>query len=180
MSRGDLKNDRPQSFLEIFNQYQERIFNFVFRMTQDRYLSEDLTQEVFLKVYRKEPALKAHPNLSGWIFRIARNLSLNALRNESSKISHENYIRNESQEAGLRINQPDYDLIARETSQSVKNAIGELNGSQREVLILREYHDFTYQEIAEITQSSVSAVKSLLFRARESLRKKLNNQEKIL
>ncbi len=180
MARRDLKNDHPQSFLEIFNLYQEKIFNFVFRMTQDRYLTEDLTQEVFLKVYRKQPDLKAHPNLSGWIFRIARNLSLNAIRNESSKISHENDLRNESQEARVKMNQPDYDLTARETRQIVKNAMGELNGNQREVLILKEYHDFTYQEIAEITQSSVSAVKSLLFRARENLRKKLNNQERNL
>ncbi len=174
MAKTELAESEPRLFLSIFNQYNKKIFNFIYRMTQDYHLAEDLTQEVFLRIYQKEPNLNEHQNFQGWIFRVTRNLCLNALRNERSKISHENEMRNEKEGVWVKANNPDYDLTARETRQVVKKLIAELNNNQREVLILKEYHNFSYQEIAEITHSSVGAVKSLIFRAKENLRKKFN------
>ena len=174
MAKTELAESEPPLFLNIFNQYHKKIFNFIYRMTQDYHLAQDLTQEVFLRIYQKEPDLNEHQNFQGWIFRVARNLCLNALRNERSKISHENELRNKTGGVWVEANNPDYDLTARETRQVVKKGIAELNNNQREVLILKVYHNFSYQEIAEITHSSVSAVKSLIFRAKENLRKKLD------
>lgn len=174
MAKTELAESEPQLFLSIFNQYNKKIFNFIYRMTQDYHLAEDLTQEVFLRIYQKEPDLNGHQNFQGWIFRVARNLCLNALRNERSKISHESELKNEIREVWVKANNPDYDLTVRETRQVVKKVIAELDNNQREVLILKEYHNFSYQEIGEITHSSVGAVKSLIFRAKENLRKKLN------
>lgn len=178
MAKAELAESEPQLFLRIFNHYNKKILNFIYRMSQDYHLAEDLTQEVFLRVYQRKPNLNEHQNFQGWIFRVARNLCLNALRNERTRISHENELRNQTGGVCVETNNPDYDLTARETRQVVKEVIAELNNNQREVLILKEYHNFSYQEIAEITHSSVSAVKSLLFRARESLRKKLQTSRR--
>ena len=178
MSNRDIAKSKPQPFLEIFERYQEQIFNFILRMTQDCYLAEDLTQEVFLKLFQSESNLSRHPNPGAWVFTIARNMCLNALRNRRSKIGHQNIMQNAAQEISVHGNDPYHDLVARETADLVKKALAELNENQREVLILREYHDLPYRKIAKITQSSEGRVKSLLFRARETLRKKLQTSRR--
>ena len=178
MSDRDSIKSKPQPVLEIFGRYREQIFNFILRMTQDHYLTEDLTQEVFLKVYQSESNLSGHPNPGAWVFTIARNMCLNALRNRRTEIGHQNVVQNPAQGIPAHGNDPYHNLVARETAELVKKAIAELNESQREVLILREYHDLPYQEIAKIIQSSEGRVKSLLFRARESLRKKLQTSRR--
>ena len=151
MEKAELAESELQLFLRIFNHYNKKIFNFIYRMTQDYHLAEDLTQEVFLRAYKRKADLKEHQNFQAWMFRVARNLCLNALRDEKSRISHENELKNEISGAHIDTNNPDFDLAARETRQLLRKVIGELNDNQREVLILKEYHDFSYQEISEIT-----------------------------
>jgi len=131
MAKAELAESEPELFLRIFNHYNKKIFNFIYRMSQDYHLAEDLTQEVFLRVYQRKHKLNEHQNFQAWIFRVARNLCLNALRDEKSRISHENDLRSETEAVRVETNNPDYDLTARESRQVVKEAVAELNNNQR-------------------------------------------------
>ncbi len=160
----------------IFNRYQKRIFNFALRILGQRADAEDAVADVFLNLIRSAASYRPGAKFSTWLYTVARNACFSRLRKRKNIFSL-------SFSRGLGETDAEWDvpdpatagdeLHEKELGEHIKSAVGKLQVIQKEVLILREYHDLSYEEIANITGQSLSNVKVLIFRAREELRKTL-------
>lgn len=170
--RGDSK-----AFEELMTRNYKRVLNFVYRYLNNRQLAEDITQDVFIKIYQNVKSYKPASKFQTWAFTIARNLSLNELRRHKT-VSMSSTIETDDgdikhQFADTKAASPAEALLDEEKSKIILRAIGELPESQRAAVLLRRYEDFSYEEIAQSLNISVQAVKSLLNRAKENLKEKL-------
>jgi RNA polymerase sigma-70 factor (ECF subfamily) len=144
-------------------------------------LAEDLAQEVFLRVYRSRASYQPTAKFTTWMFRIATNLALNARRDGRYRQMEVSIQDGEHSEDGaarfLQIpdGQPgaEQHLLARDRAASIRRAVEELPEKQRAAVVLHKYEEMDYGQIAAILGCSESALKSLLFRAYETLRVKL-------
>ncbi len=153
------------AFEQMVRRYQNRLFNFIFRYMGESATAEDITQEVFLKVWRAAPAFEARAKVSTWIFRIAYHLSLNELRRRRRyRIFHDAFCR---EEAHLCFSDT---AISHELGSEIKQILDKLPENQRAALLLRVNDGFSCREISEILNISLSAAESLIFRARNFLR----------
>lgn len=175
----EFQKGNKASFETLIRKYFPRLLNFIFRYVHDREAAEDLTQEVFIRVYKSASQYKPQSKFQTWIFTIARNLSLNELRRHKHRTisldktfpSDEGELKKQVEDP--RSTSPDEDILRKEKANAVKAAIDDLPESQRVAVLLRRYEQFSYQEIAQTMSVSVKAVKSLLSRAKESLKMKL-------
>lgn len=167
------------AFEELLDKYQKPVINFIYRMIRDRDEADDLAQEVFVRVYNSAKRYEPKAKFSTWIYRITKNLCLNELRRRKRKfISLDETISTEEGELKREIASPDVtspyeDTSKHELQKVVKEAIESLPANQRIAVILRRYEQLSYEDIAKALECSVSAVKSLLSRAKESLKEKL-------
>ena len=152
------------AFKRLVERYQSRLFNFLYRYLRDREAAEDLTQEVFLKVYQAAPRFEPRAKVRTWVFTIAYNLAVNELRRRRRRRLFA-FLVHEDRE--LRASEAGDHLALEET---MTEALGLLPHNQRAALLLRVRDELSYQEIAEILGVSRASVESLLFRARERLR----------
>ena len=177
----DVKAGDEQSFEVLLRKYRTPVINFLYRMVRDSAIAEDLAQEVFLRVYRARQEYAPSAKFTTWMFRIATNLALNALRDNRYRqleISMDQPVEtNESEQPALEVadNAPtaEQQLVARTRTELIRNAINELPEKQRAAVLLHKYQELDYGEIAKILGCSESALKSLLFRAYETLRVQL-------
>lgn len=162
----DPDTGRREKFREIFDRHKNRTYDFALRMLGDRDAAGDITQEVFLRLYR---AIDGNPeigNMQNWLFILTRNLCLNEIRDSKKEINIDSLDFVEAVEADF----------ARNDVRQIRKAMSALNAKYKEVLVLREYEGFTYSEIAGILGITVPAVRSLLYKARLMLKE---NFEKI-
>ena len=155
------------AFEMLLERYRGPVLNFIFKYTGDRFGAEDIAQEVFLRVYRAAPGFEPRGRVSTWIFKIAYNLSINeVLRGKRFIRADENIERYESR------GQESNEEAREELEQLVMSEVLRLPDKQRAALLLRVNEGLSYTEIGNVLSISVSSVESLLFRARENLRKK--------
>lgn len=160
----------------IFGRYQGKIFNFALRLLGQRADAEDATADVFLNLVKAGTSWHPDAKFSTWLYTVARNACLSKLRKRGNV-----FLLSLSKELGETEMQKDLpdsvsardELHQKELGEHIKDAVGSLPVSQKEALILREYHDLSYEEIANITGQSLSNVKVLIYRAREELRQTL-------
>ena len=180
VQQGDL-----EAFETIVDRYKRPIFNLIYRMLRDPDEAEDITQKVFVQAYKASERYRPTAQFSTWIFTIARNLSLNEIRRRSRKP------RMESFDGGLdpdgepvRLEPPD--VRARPASQMLEHhefldcmerAIAELPENQRAAILLCREGEISYEEMAKILGCSLSAIKSLIFRARETIKKRMRHYQ---
>jgi len=162
------------AFKRLVERYQSRLLNFLYRHLRDRRAAEDLTQEVFLKIYQAASRFETRAKVRTWIFTIAYNLAVNELRRRRRRgffgiLVHEDRQGPtvEAPEAGDRL----------EFEEKMTKSLALLPDRQRAALLLRARDELSYQEIGEILGVSRASVESLLFRARERLRRLLRNRE---
>jgi len=149
-----------------FHENKDHIFDFALRMLGDKQAAGDITQDVFMKLFENRNRIREIQNIRGWLFISARNMCLNHLRDRRKVISMEEIDQEHSNDSAG--DNPQLGIL--------KKAMAELDDRFREAVILREFQGFSYSEMAEILQITVSAVRSLLFNARIRLRE---NYEKI-
>jgi len=177
----DVKSGDPRSFELLLQKYRTPLVNFLYRMVRDRASAEDLAQEVFLRVYRARKDYVASAKFTTWLFRIATNLALNAVRDgryHQLEISLDQRVStgdaNEVEAPMLDVadRKPgiEQQLVDRDRVAMIRQAINKLPEKQRVAVLLHKYHELDYDEIARILECSESALKSLLFRAYETLR----------
>jgi RNA polymerase sigma-70 factor (ECF subfamily) len=150
-------------------------------MVRDQASAEDLAQEVFLRVYRAREQYEPSAKFTTWMFRIATNLALNAKRDGRHRQLEVTIGQpgetDEDYPASVEVAdaQPgiETELIARDRTAMIRRAIEALPEKQRAAVLLHKYQEMDYDEIARILQCSESALKSLLFRAYETLRVQL-------
>jgi RNA polymerase sigma-70 factor (ECF subfamily) len=162
------KGGNREAFETLFERYTPRLLNFLTRMVRDRARAEELTQDVFVRVYSAAPRYEARAKFSTWVFGIAHNLALNDLDRAYRK--RERPLTPDDQlEAPDPESDPDEQIAARQLGETLELALAKLPERQRSALLLRSVQGLAYGEIAEVVGASVSGVKSLLHRARESL-----------
>ena len=163
------------AFDALFGRYKKQIFNFSLRLLNNRADAEDATSEVFMKLFEKKNYYQpTNAKFSTWLFTIAYNVCISKIRSRKSTASLWFRRNNDTEETPLDI--PDQTpstpekLMTLENILMIQRAIDKLPEKQKEALILREYNQFSYQEIAQIMTCSIDQVKILIFRAREFLR----------
>ncbi|HBG61798.1 MAG: hypothetical protein A2Y03_02500 [Omnitrophica WOR_2 bacterium GWF2_38_59] len=173
------EEEDPKVFEELMSKNFSRIMNFIYRFVADRELAEDLTQEVFIKIYNSASNYYPRSKFKTWAFTIARNISLNELRkNKGATVSLDKPFKYGEDDISLQVEdktvtRPDDAIIKGELVDAVDKAINELPSNQRTAILLIRYEGFSYEEVARTMNTTVSAVKSLLSRARETLKEKL-------
>ena len=177
----DVKAGDEQSFELLLRKYRTPLVNFLYRMVRDTAIAEDLAQEVFLRVYRARQQYAPSAKFTTWMFRIATNLALNSVRDNRHRkmeISMDQSVdTGEDEQKPLEV--PDrapsveQELVARCRADMILKAIHSLPEKQRAAVLLHKYQELDYDEIARVLECSESALKSLLFRAYESLRVEL-------
>jgi RNA polymerase sigma-70 factor (ECF subfamily) len=152
----------------IYEIYAERIFRYTYRMLGNRTDAEDATAETFLRVLRRSQELRADGAFRTWLFRIARNLCIDRMRQHKLlELPPEGLVYNNEDKTALRM--------------AVHQALQELPQEYREPLVLCDLEDISAKEAAEVLKISVPALKSRLYRGRRALRDKLGgSMEKML
>lgn len=145
--------------------------NFIYRYVGDRFAAEDLAQEVFLRVYRSAAGFEPLGKVSTWIFKIAYNLSVNEILRRK-KLCNLPDTLGVVAEKRIEPEAPD-SFEGNELREAMMDSIRLLPENQRAALLLRVNEELSYSEIGKVLSTSVSSVESLIFRARENLRKML-------
>ena len=169
------------AFEILVNRHQTFILNLVYRFIGDRTQAKDLAQEVFLRVWQGAKGYRPDAKFTTWIYRIAANLCLNELKSARRKnwfsFRHTTEDTDNTLEETLPDKSPSAEdlLLTKERSRQISEALQSLPANQRMALVLKRYDDLPYEEIARIMDCSVSAVESLLVRAKKALQEKLKN-----
>jgi RNA polymerase sigma-70 factor (ECF subfamily) len=179
----DVKAGDEQSFGLLLQRYRTPLVNFLYRMVRSREQAEDLAQEVFIRVYRAREEYVPSAKFTTWLFRIATNLALNSLRDhrhEKLQISMDAPVTKDAEDGDERPFEVadkhptiEQELLEEDRKKMIRHAIEKLPEKQRAAVLLHKYQELDYAEIAKILSCSESALKSLLFRAYETLRVEL-------
>lgn len=167
------------AFEILVNRHQTSILNLIYRFIGDRTQAKDLAQEVFLKVWQSAQNYEPKAKFTTWIYRITANLCLNELKSARRKkwipFLRSGEDTEKTLEEVLSDSSPSAEdlLLAKERSRQISNALQRLPENQRMALVLKRYDDLSYEEIARIMDCSVSAVESLLVRAKRNLQTKM-------
>ena len=174
-----VRDDNAAAFEELVSRYQVRLVSIFEKMVGRRSMAEDLAQEVFLRIYRARKRYEAGSRFSTWLYRIAHNVASNARRSlarrkevnvvaaSGAELSAQPLAHMAKEASGLM---PTRQLDKVERAQIVHAAMESLNERQRMALLLSKFEGMSYEEIAESMELSISAIKSLLSRARVNLR----------
>jgi RNA polymerase sigma-70 factor (ECF subfamily) len=165
------------SFALLLERHRAPVVNFLHRMVQNRAVSEELAQEVFLRVYRSRETYEATAKFTTWLFRIATHLALNCIRDGKKEKRNESLSEEliEGAERQVADRQPSVEqaMIHAVKLREVRKAIEALPEKQRAAVLMHKYQGLDYSQIAGALSCTESAVKSLLFRAYETLRSRL-------
>ncbi|MDH5751282.1 MAG: sigma-70 family RNA polymerase sigma factor [Deltaproteobacteria bacterium] len=178
------KKGDQNAFQELVLKYESRVYNHCLRMINDEVESFDLTQEVFLKVFRKIKNYEHTYSFYTWLYRITVNSCIDYMRRRKrglQSVSLSSNLGDNLNEAGREQDVPDTTYVPTtefekgELSDVLNKAIAELSDKLKVIIVLKEMEGFSYEEIAEILGVSRGTVKSRLFRARERLKELLTD-----
>ena len=165
------------AFEQLVQRYQQPVINFVARMLRDETEAEDIAQHTFVQVWKSAHRYEVSARFATWLFTIARNLCFNEIRRRSrhSADSLDAPLSEDDESSVRQVPDPTSlmasDLLSRgELVQKVDEAIHALPESQRTALMLCRDEEFSYEEIGQVLGTSLSATKSLIFRARETVK----------
>ena len=169
-ARGD-----QAAFSQLYQRYRNRVYGFAYRMLGTQEIAEDVTHEAFLLLIRQpERYQAARGSLLTFLCAVARNHIFQHLRHQERHAPEPVETSGECDEAGARHSfDPLSDLLERELAAQVEEALAKLPVAQREVVVLREYQELSYEEIAEVIGADTNVVKARLYRARQALAKRL-------
>jgi RNA polymerase sigma-70 factor (ECF subfamily) len=173
VGRGD-----TAAFEQLIERHQALVAGTVARMLGSNSDVEDIAQQVFIRVWKSAGRYIPRAKFTTWLLKITRNLVFNELRRSKRHTHVPMHPDPETDELPVKdavIQTPDASLLESELQHKIEEAILSLRESQRMALILRRYEELSYEQIAEILDLSVPAVKSLLFRARTELRVRLKD-----
>lgn len=165
------------AFRLLVERHQNAVIGTVAKMLGNPSEAEDIAQQVFLRIWRNAKRYRPDAKFTTYLYTITRNLVFNETRRKSRKKEVSSDEREESSNLLVEASpdrQPDAELLQAELQTAVDAAIASLPETQRMAVVLRRYEQLSYEEIAAVLELSVSAVKSLLFRARTALREALS------
>lgn len=168
------------AFELLVRRYQDALVNYIYYIINDYHRAEDLAQETFLRVFKSASRYEPKASFKSWLYTIATNLSRNEIRNRARRNT---YFLEDMVDEGQDVYhsefmtdtryQPDILYEKKERQQLIKKALKQLPENQRLALTLVTYQELSYEEISEILNCSIGAVKSLIHRARQNMKKLL-------
>ncbi len=167
------RNGDMAAFELIVLRHKDMLFNFIYHFLADYHRAQDIAQETFLRVLNNSGKYKSRDRFKTWLYSIAANLCKNELRDRKRHKTlslEDSALEIENNHIYLS---PDESYEREEITNLVKVAIKSLPDDQRLAIVMREYQDFNYEEIASVLKCSVGAVKSKIHRARQSIKKML-------
>jgi RNA polymerase sigma-70 factor (ECF subfamily) len=169
-ARGD-----QAAFSQLYQRYRNRVYGFAYRMLGTQESAEDVTHEAFLLLIRQPEVYQAgRGSLITFLCAVARNHIFQHLRRQERYAPELAETSDEYGETGAgRAFDPLSDLLERELAAQVETALARLPVAQREAIVLREYQELSYEEIATIIGADTNVVKARLYRARQALAKRL-------
>lgn len=158
------KSNRELAFTYIYNKYSNKLYAYCIRITDSKQDADDVFQETFTSILNINPSKIEFSNISAYLIKIARNIELNNKRNKK-KLSYsiedfDFFLYNDEKDK----------LEKKEEMEIISRAMELLEFNHREVFVLRQYHNMDYDEIAEITNTSIPALRNRYFRAKERLK----------
>jgi RNA polymerase sigma-70 factor (ECF subfamily) len=175
-----VKQGDHTAFSELVDKYKQPVMNLAYRMLRDATEAEDLSQAVFIQIYKSADRYRIASKFSTWLFTIARNLCLNELRRrsrhpaDSLDAPHPDQPDQPLHQFEDKTNpSPPEHLLGHELEAKVEEAVAELPDNQRLALLLCQQDELSYEEMAEVLDCTVSATKSLIHRGRETIKAKL-------
>jgi RNA polymerase sigma-70 factor (ECF subfamily) len=179
----DLQRGAPQAFERLLDQYQQPVYRFVCGLLEDPADAPDVTQEVFVKVFRKVGEFRGDASLKTWIYRIAINEASNRrrwfARHRKNEVSVDTAAEGAAADADWFIDRrgTPFDLLSRaEVRIAIGKTLGEIDQRLRVAVILRDIEGLSYNEIADTIQVSLGTVKSRILRGREAMKSKLRRE----
>ncbi len=178
-----LRQGEDAAFEELLSQYQDAVYNLVYRLLNQPVDAQDVAQEVFLKVFRNLGHFQGKSTLKTWIYRIAINESYNQRRwfgrhkkGEVSLVNEQEHTVNLADVLPDGCRSP-FDLASdSETRALIEQGLARINPVFRAAVVLRDIEDLSYEEIAEVLQISLGTVKSRILRGRDALRHELESK----
>ena len=175
VQQGDLA-----AFEALVEKYKQPIMNLVYRTLPDSTEAEDLAQHFFLQVFKSAARYKVSARFSTWIFTIARNLCLNEIRRRSRHPAEslDQPFEDDEDQVTRQVEDPRASsapeaLLKRELEEKIERELAQLPEKQRTALLLCRQDELSYEEIARLLGCTLSATKSLIHRARETLKAQL-------
>jgi RNA polymerase sigma-70 factor (ECF subfamily) len=167
------------SFTILLEKHRGPVIHFVYRMVLNQAIAEELAQEVFLRVYRSRESYEPTAKFTTWLFRIATHLALNWIRDGKNERGQESLDSEVQEGIGRQVadrsRSVEQVLVYRVKLKEVRDAVELLPAKQRAAVLMHKYQEMEYSQIAKALGCSESAVKSLLFRAYETLRSRLSH-----
>lgn len=160
-------NGDKQRFVELIEAYQVKVANLTYKLAGNRLEVDEVVQLVFVELYTSLPRFRFESKLSTFVYRITVNV-VNKMLTQARRVvpfEKETFVNRFSTEG------EEGDSLQQEQLEQLRNAIGQLKYEQRTALVLFTYDNFTYQDIADVMNISISKVESLIFRAKKNLKK---------
>ena len=163
----------------LFSRHKQKVFNYALRILANRADAEDITSDVFVRLFDKNYEFRPGAKFTTWLFTVVRNACIDRIRKRQKTVSWwvksdnsgelKEWVVEDTTEAA------DAGVLKGEISDEIQKAMHKLPLNQKEALVLREFQNLSYQEIGAIMQCSIENVKILIFRGREQLRKELSS-----
>lgn len=171
----NIQSGEPEAFRRLYDAFQDHVYNTAMGFLHNSEDAQDITQDVFIELFRSFSSFRGDSRLSTWVYRITVNKSLNLLRKKRPSLMHRVFGTGPGPLPDPTDPQPDpsQTIENKELRLQLTRAIDALPEKQRTAFILDKFEDLSYKEIANVMELSLPAVESLLFRARRQLQRSL-------
>lgn len=159
-------------FMTAYEECRDDVYGYLLYMTREKELAEDLSQETFLKMFLHMGKFRGECSLRTWVLKIARNTFLSYATKKQPVLLEEQEIE---QEKADKQSEPETEILRMETGEYIRSVLMALREEERSILLLCDYEELTYEEIAEITGISKDAVKGRIYRARQKFQRLYQN-----
>jgi len=160
-------------FTLLFNKHKKRLYNYVLKMTADRMLTDDIIQEVFIRLYDNLDLIRSKQSIQFWLFKTARNEFFALTRNTKLKKLYDEAEDSDELEIEDTVSLED-EFEQKELTKLITDELDKIRIDQREIFILKEYSGLTYKEIASLMEIDIEDVKSRLYKVRQKLIKRIS------
>ncbi len=171
------KAGEDKAFEELVKRYKTKLFNYIYKYISDVERSEEITQEVFIRIYRSRERYKIKAKFSTFIYRIALNLAFNEVRNRNRRKTdlHNEFDDKVFDDKIREHNTPEKIYEKKEIEHIVNREISNLSSKYKDVILLCDIEGLSYKEVAQILDISIGTVQSRLSRGRVRLKQRLEN-----
>jgi RNA polymerase sigma-70 factor (ECF subfamily) len=172
-----VRDEDVSSFEVLLTRHRTPVVHHLYRMVRNQTIAEELAQDVFIRVYRSRLRYEPSAKFTTWLFHIATNVALNWLRDTRKHMAeiHTDWLSSDARRFELPDNRPRIDetMIRQHRAAEIRDAVQSLPDKQRAAVLMHKYEGLEYCQIAEVLNCSIPALKSLLFRAYGTLRRRL-------